>query len=114
MKVGTLLLDQNDNYLVDGHLPERPPYDKAFLKALATGQALTTKGLELLPLSIVTTAYQQGDKGLLTGIREISEEAHLLIVTRSSERGIGKKFDFKNFIRRIKMYDIELWVRHYD
>lgn len=113
MLVGTLLLDQNDNYLIEGRLPRRPFFDKAFLKALTTQQQLTEKGKELMPLSIRNVASRMGEPGLLVGIKEISDRAHLLIVTRSAEAGIGSKFRFDNFTLQVKTDKIELWVRKY-
>lgn len=113
MKVGTLLLDQNDNYLVKGELPKRPSFDKAFLKALCTQQTLTRKGIELLPPSIIAVRSFYDNEGLLIGIKEISEHAHLLIIVRSSEAGEGKKFRFDNFKKYISTNEVELWVRQY-
>jgi len=46
---------------------------------------------------------------------KIDEQAHLLIISRSSEYGIGgKKFRFDKFKRLVCMQSLELWVRDYD
>jgi len=115
MKVGILLLDKNDNYLINGKLPKRPGYDKALLTALATQQARTVKAAELLPPSILNVGNQFGDTGLLIGIREISQTAHLLIVVRGEDSNeVGNKFRFEGFNKMVSTKELELWVRDYD
>ena len=117
MKTATILLDQNDNYIMDsGKLPERPWFDKAYLKAFYNQQNVSKDGFNMLPPSIrnSVTCHEMYDGDVTpTTIREIAE-SHLLIVIRSYEKGEGKKFRLNNFKMMIQTEVVEIWIRNYE
>jgi len=92
MRIGALLLDGNDNYLINDRLPKRPEWDKGWLKYLcerANGITYSVNTGKTLP----KWAKKPGiDWDLNLGIATIGEDIDLLLISRSDEKGIGKKF----------------------
>ena len=122
MIVGLLLLDQNDCYVREnGRLPKRPSFDKNLLLGICQNQQplVSDNTKKDLPESMLnaldmTNFLGASNKDLALSPDKIDESAHLLIITRGSEEGTGKKFRFDKFKRLVKMYDLEIWVRDYD
>jgi len=118
MKVGILLLSQDDYYVdEEGDLPPRPNFDKELLLALCKGQGClgSRKTLEGLPRSLKDTAYCYelvDDYDVNLGIKTLyTQPPHMLIVVRSdSYLYAGKLFDIENrFIEKFRSENLELW-----
>ena len=112
----TILLDENDNYLCDGKLPERRMWDKELLKSIVDGEIISKQAAELLPKSIKETAKDitnevQPTVGIT--IEEISALSDILIVVRSGAvcKDNFKKFRFTNFKRILREFNLEIWKR---
>ena len=120
MIVGMLLLDQDDIYVrEDGKLPLRPSFDKGMLLGIAKNQVPlcsenTAKDLPPSLRAMLEGAHSnKGDLALSPDM--IDAHAHLLLISRNKESGIGgKKFRFDKFKRLVCMYDLEIWVRDYE
>ena len=121
MIVGMLLLDQDDCYVRDnGDLPKRPTFDKNLLLGLAQNQVPicsenTARDLPPSLKALMMGGSAVSNKGdLALSPDKIDEQAHLLIISRNHESGIGgKKFRFDKFKRVVSMHSLELWVRDY-
>lgn len=110
--IGTILLDQEDRYLIDGTLPKRPVYDKQLLAELINTHYITPEGGAILPTSLKATArFNKAGRGML-GIRiqEVAESSVLLVSrTRDARKGsYDKKFRLDNFV---KLEGVEIWLR---
>jgi len=121
MIVGMLLIDQDDIYVrEDGSLPKRPAFDKGLLLGVATNQVgiCSDNTKKDFPPSLlkVMKDITNSDKGdLAMSPDKIDKNAHLLIISRSSDSGLGgKKFRFDKFKRLVSMYSLEIWVRDYE
>ena len=113
-----LLLDEDNCYVRDdGSLPKRPSFDKGMLLGIAKNQVplCSANTAKDLPPSLKAMLVEGSSKGdLALSPDTIDEHAHLLLISRNSESGIGgKKFRFDKFKRLVKMYDLEIWVRDY-
>ena len=122
MIIGMLLLDQDDVYArEDGKLPLRPSFDKQLLVGACENQnaLCSSSTAEHLPPSVTSILKGLNNKMYTEDIAlspdMIDQHAHLLIITRNLEEGIGgKKFRFDKFKRLVKMYDLEIWGRDYE
>lgn len=105
--IGSLLLDQNDRYVIDDTLPNRPSNDKAWLKLLIENLNVPTKNLRYLPKSLHPSSKDmQGFLGIR--IRDIATADILLIHRTHDTREGGKKFRLDNYE---KLEKVEIWVR---
>jgi len=114
MKVGLILLTENNVYVSnEGNLPKRPPFDKALLKSIVSGEKVSLQGYETLPPSIQAIIAQgpaQGGDTFPITIPEIGT-VKLLIISRSNVEMEGKQFRMDNFRRLVKQDQLELWIR---
>ena len=110
MRVGALLLDQNDNYLVSGKLPTRPNWDKDWLKYLcecANGIIYSPSTAKDLP---AWAKKPNGDWDLNLGIATLANQPDLLLVTRSESSGAGKRFRLDEWERvEVEVYRRKKW-----
>ncbi len=116
MKVGIILLSQNDMYVdSEGNLPTRPDFDKELLVALCKGQKFTcgTNTIWTLPPSIMDNAYYDRNYDINLGIITLVQDPpHLLLVSRSDDYMIdGKSFSLKSYKRYFESEYFELWIR---
>ena len=110
MTVGTILLDELNNYVGDNKtLPLRPEWDKALLHTLVKGKGVSEAAYEMLPPSIQKVCYIDAVDNYPITIKEISEQSDYLLVNRSAEvKPGGKVFRLDNF----KLIgEIELWKK---
>lgn len=118
MKVGIILLAQNDGYLTeDGKLPKRPDFDKGLLEALIKDQEYlcTDATDETLPKRLKNMAKRRGyvgDYDLNLGIATLYRNPpHLLIVVRSSSIiENGRYFDIGQWECKVVQDSLELWI----
>ena len=98
MRVGSILLSQDDKYLIDGRLPHRPDWDKDWLKYLcdcAEGIIYSSSTAKDLP-KWAKKPLSIWDLNL--GISTFKDAApDLLFVVRSEEIGKGKQFDLSEW-----------------
>ena len=104
--IGSLLLDQNDRYVIDDTLPNRPSNDKAWLRLLVRNLNVKEADLAYLPRSIRPKVDMQGFLGIR--IRDIATADILLIHRTHDTREGGKKFRLDNYE---KLEKVEIWVR---
>ena len=107
MRIGALLLDQNDNYLIEGRLPNRPAWDKNWLKYLcenANGIIYSPATAKDLPEWAKKPAI---DWDLNLGISTLEAKPDLLLITRSTEQNRGTKFRLDEWER----VPVEVWRR---
>lgn len=110
--IATILLDQDDRYLIAGDLPRRPTNDKELLTKLVETHFITQEGGAILPPSIKSVArYNRAQRGML-GIRipEIADSS-VLIVNRTKDKRTSKdckKFRLDNFVR---VEGAEVWIK---
>lgn len=111
LKIGTILLTKNDQYLTDsGHLPQRPSGDKAFLRTVCLNGKVSRQGYELLPPSVRKVVTVDEDYTVPVTIRELAE-SDILLVNRSPKCfEAGCKFRLGNFRRLGIANNIEVWV----
>lgn len=108
--VGTILLTQNDIYVKeDGSLPSRPKFDKNLLANLAKSNFVSQVGYDLLPKSIQHLVMVNDNYTYPITIEELNK-CRILIVSRSRETAIGKKFRFDNFKLLVKGRKVEIWI----
>ena len=111
MRIGSILLDFNDNYLVDNRLPARPEWDKGWLKYLceaASGITYSPSTGKDLP---DWAKKPSGDWDLNLGIATLEDQPDLLLVSRSYTAGLnGKVFRLDNWER----VPVEVWKRRED
>ena len=113
MKVGTILLTANNQYVKDdGSLPKRPKHDKELLTALATRKVVSLDGYNMLPPSIQKLVLCTNDTTEMPiTIPEISQ-SDLLIVSKSADKFEGGKiFRFDNFKCLVKDRKVEIWIK---
>ena len=110
MRIGALLLDQNDNYLIDNRLPERPEWDKTWLKYLcdnSSGIVYSPSTAKDLPN---WAKKPSGDWDLNLGISTLESKPDLLLITRSEERCNGKRFRLDEWERvEVEVYRRKKW-----
>ena len=108
MKIGSLLLDWNDNYSVVGQLPDRPEWDKDWLKYLcenAEGITYSPSTSRELP---DWAKKPRGDWDLNLGIATLEDKPALLLITRSySTNPNGKRFRLDEW----EQIPVEVWRR---
>lgn len=106
VNIGSLLLDQEDRYVIDDTLPNRPDNDKNWLRLLVRNLNVKEADLAYLPRSIRPMVDMQGILGVR--IRDIAE-ANILLVHRTHDtREGGKKFRLDNYE---KLEKVEVWVK---
>lgn len=110
MRVGTILLDQVNNYIDNcGDLPIRPDFDKELLTTLVRGRSVSLAGFNMLPPSIRREINPRANTIAIT-IKELAE-CDLLIVSRSPilcEE--GKKFRLDKF-KKFGDGNPEIWIK---
>ena len=107
MRVGALLLTQEDKYLIDGALPARPPYDKDWLEYLcscATGITYSPATGKTLPEWAKKPAYEWD---LNLGIATLDDEPDILLVTRTYDEGEGPEFRLDDW----ELVDVQVYRR---
>ena len=107
MRVGALLLTQEDKYLIDGALPARPPYDKDWLEYLcscATGITYSPATGKTLPEWAKKPAYEWD---LNLGIATLNDEPDILLVTRTYDVGDGPEFRMGDW----ELVDVQVYKR---
>jgi hypothetical protein len=117
MKLGLLLLDKENNYLVDGRLPERPSFDKELLKYFVANYTISFRGNKHLPKAwdrhAVVLYPEHAD--VLLSISEIDEYADVILVTVSDENNISakekKKFRFDKFTLMLDLGVFRIYKR---
>ena len=113
MIVGTILLTNNDEYVCNNKLPERPLWDRELLKAVISGGTVSPKGYRMLPPSLeALVSITQDEPTAPITIEEIDSLSDLLIVSRTrSMCPNGKVFRLDNFEPIIKNEGVEIWKR---
>ena len=114
MITSTIILDPYDKYVDDkGNLPDRPSFDKAFLKALISKCLVSGEGYNLLPPSLQKIAYiTHGEPDLPITIPEIDGLTDMLIVVRSTRAlGKGKIFRLDRFEKIASSGQIDIYFR---
>ena len=114
MTVATLLLDMKDNYVsADGKLPPRPKWDKRLLAAIVELSVISPEAAVMLPPSMCGGMIDEKYTLPIT-IREISDTADLLIVTRSYNIvKDGKVFRLNEYEQIVKSGQLEIYVRRH-
>ena len=110
MKVGTILLDQVNNYIDNcGNLPIRPDFDKELLTTLVRGRSVSLAGFNMLPPSIRREINPRADIVAIT-IKEL-DACDVLIVSRSPIMyETGKKFRLDKF-KQFGSGNPEIWIK---
>jgi hypothetical protein len=113
MITGTILLTQNNEYLCDDHLPERPQYDKNLLKSLIEFGSVSQGGYDMLPPSLQEIAtITHGEPQTPITVQEINYLSDILMVSRSrSKCDNGKVFRLDRFEKILEQGQIEIWKR---
>ncbi len=115
MTVGTIILDEHDNYVyASGQLPIRPLWDKELLSAMIEFGTVSEGGYKLLPDSLRSLSSKtHGEPQTPITIQEINYLSDILIVVRGRSRDFeGKKFRFDRFDRILATGQIEIWRRN--
>jgi hypothetical protein len=109
MRVGTLVLTQENKYLIDKELPDKPAWDKEWLRYLV----VSCKGIDASPATIKDMPrwikQKQGKPwDLNLGISTLAvNPPDLLLITRVYDEGEGPKFRLDDW----ELVDVEVWKR---
>ncbi|ENT7195310.1 hypothetical protein ACE65T_001804 [Campylobacter jejuni] len=110
MKVGMILLDQNDRYLVDGRLPIRPECDKEMLTKFLKNEKVSSSAFIMLPESIAKNTIIDDNNYVPVTIPELGK-ADILLVNRAFDipgfNDKDKHFRLDDFIK----VDLEVYIR---
>jgi len=113
MITSTLLLDKNDNYVYpDGSLPTRTQWDKKLLQTFIELGLVSDAGFRLLPPSLKQIATKTlGEPTCPITIQEIAALSDILIITRSRDEKVGRRFRLDAFEPILKELRLEIWKR---
>ena len=114
MTLGTLILDQFDNYVYeDGSLPPRTTWDKDWLAFLVSKNIVTDEGRGSLPPSMIKLCNVSTCPTLAVTIPEIGALADVIIVTRviKVDSKPFKRFRFDGFECLVKANILEVWIK---
>ena len=114
MTVGTILLSSDGNYLTrEGNLPQRPAWDKEWLKTMVSLNTISHAGYDTLPPSIRDiSTVTNGDPTMAITIPELGHLPDLLYVVRSSQPAPGgRKFRLDEYESVLKEQRFEVYRR---
>lgn len=105
---GTILLDYQDRYVVQGELPTRPEHDKDLLRAIVSSGYVTPEGKLRLPPSLQNV---RSDSTVAVTIKELAL-ADLLLVNRTMDnRNFSKACRQFRFTNHEFIGKVEVWLR---